>query len=237
MNSPKKIFFIALLPVVTILFSGFFNQSSGADIRRKVAEAYGIQFFDQIEQIRYTFNVQKGDKRVSRLWIWQPKTDQVTFKSGPNAEPIVYQRKEITSATQDKLKKIDGWFINDNYWLLFPIRSAWDTQAKMEDIGPNELPIGNGSARCVVVTYPSEGGYTPGDAYDLFLDERYRITQWIYRRGGANEPTRVATWDDHRRVGPLVLSLNHLGNDKNFRVWFTDVAVKTADKGTWSYPQ
>ena len=90
---------------------------------------------------------------------------------------------------------------------------------------------------CVVVSYPTEGGYTPGDAYDLFLDKNDRIIQWVYRRGGAKEPTRITTWEDHRQVGPLLLALNHYGQDKNFHVWFTDVAVKTVSANTWIFPR
>ena len=237
MDSIKKLFLFTSLLFITAVCSGVVNHAQAEDIRQKVAQAYGIQSFNQVELIRYTFNVQKDDKSASRIWIWQPKTDQVTFKAGPDAEPIIYNRNELTSASPDKLQKIDSWFINDNYWLLFPIRTAWDKQAKVEDIGPRNLPMGSGNARCLVVTYPSAGGYTPGDAYDLFLDEKYRITQWVYRRGNAKDPTRITTWEDHRQVGPLVLSLNHHGDDKNFRVWFTDVAIKTVDEDSWVYPQ
>ncbi|UCD81059.1 MAG: hypothetical protein JSW26_06425 [Desulfobacterales bacterium] len=227
MKSPLNYLITAFVLVFTTACSGVDQQSGGADIRQKVAQAYGIQSFGQIEQIQYTFNVQLGDKNVSRSWIWQPKVDEVTFKADINAQPITYSRKKISAAAPDNLKKVDGWFINDNYWLLFPIHMAWDKQAKVEDVGRKDLPMGGGKARCLVVSYPSEGGYTPGDVYELFLDDSFRITQWIYRKGGSTVPTRIASWDDHRRVGPLVLSLNHQGADKNFRVWFSKVAVKT----------
>ena len=204
-------------------------------MRQKVADAYGIQNFGQIEQMRYTFNVQAGDKNVSRTWIWQPKTDEVTFAAGSNAQPITYSRKKISATGPDNLKKIDGWFINDNYWLLFPIHLAWDRQAKCEDIGMAKLPLGEGKARCLVVTYPPEGGYTPGDVYELFLDDSFRVIQWVYRKGGSTVPTRIATWEDYRKVGPLLLSLNRQGADKNFRVWFKDVAVKIKNSANWIF--
>ena len=97
--------------------------------------------------------------------------------------------------------------------------------------------MGDGEARCVVVSYPAAGGYTPGDVYDLYLDDRYRLTQWVYRRGGAEKPTRISTWEDHREVGPLTLSLNHQGEDENFRVWFTNVGVKMAGADSWLFAQ
>jgi hypothetical protein len=234
MNSTIKYLAITLIGGIAAACAGMNNGGSAADMRQKVADAYGIQKFGQIEQIRYTFNVRAGDKHVSRSWIWQPKTDEVTFTAGSNAQPVTYSRKNISAATPDNLRKIDGWFINDNYWLLFPIHMAWDHQAKVDDMGKKDLPIGTGKADCLVVSYPSEGGYTPGDVYDLFLDDSYRITQWMYHQGGATAPpTRIVAWDDYRRVGPLVLSLNRPGANQNFRVWFTDVAVKTSGSADW----
>ena len=51
--------------------------------------------------------------------------------------------------------------------------------------------------------------------------------QWIYRKGGADTPTRMSTWEDHRRIGPVTLCLNHQGADESFAVWFTEVAVQS----------
>jgi hypothetical protein len=233
MNSQLKYLVAALVLVVTTACAGVDKQDREADVRQKVAQAYGIQSFGQIELIQYTFNVQLGDRNVSRSWLWQPKKDEVTFEAESSAQPITYSRKKILAGAPDNLKKIDARFINDNYWLLFPIHMAWDTQAKVEDVGQKDLPIGGGKARCLVVSYPSEGGYTPGDVYELFLDDSFRIVQWIYRKGGSPDPTRITTWEDHRQVGPLVLSLNHQGPDKKFRVWFSKVAVKTTGSASW----
>jgi len=237
MNSHIKYHLIAFLLVISNACSGVGHQPRETDMRQKVAEAYGIQDFGQIEQIKYTFNVQLPDRNVRRSWTWQPKTDEVTFTAGGNAQPVVYSRNKISAATTGDLKKVDGWFINDNYWLLFPIHMAWDKQAKVDDVGRKDMPTGGGKARCLVVSYPPEGGYTPGDVYELFLDDSFRITQWIYRKGGSTVPTNVATWDDYRQVGPLILALNHKWTNKNVRIWFSEVAVKTAGSADWIHAQ
>ena len=52
-------------------------------------------------------------------------------------------------------------------------------------------------------------------------------------RGGAAKPTLVATWEENRHLGPLVVSLNHRGAERNIRVWSTDVAVKLAGSDYW----
>jgi len=45
----------------------------------KLAKTYGIESFGQVEAIRYTFNAQFPGVDLSRTWIWEPKTDQVTY--------------------------------------------------------------------------------------------------------------------------------------------------------------
>ncbi|MGD9138100.1 MAG: hypothetical protein PVH42_15150 [Desulfobacterales bacterium] len=236
MNSVIKAFLASLLAVgVTACAS--LEKEPGVTVRQRIAESYGLQHFGQVEKIQYTFNVKLGEKQIRRFWIWEPAVDRVTFKGMDFQKAITYDRGDLARTESNKLKKIDAWFINDNYWLLFPFHVAWDTNAKVEDIGRRQLPMGDGKARSVVVTYPASGGYTPGDAYDLFLDDQYRLTHWVYRRGGADKPTRISTWDDHRKAGPLTVSLNHRGQDQSFRVWFTNVGVKMVGTDSWLFTQ
>ena len=236
MNSGFKIAMVFLL-TVSMTACASHNKEHSMTARQQIAESYGLQYFSEVEKVQYTFNVKLGEKQISRFWIWEPRLDRVTFKGMDYQEAITYTRDEIMGTESNKLKKIDAWFINDNYWLLFPYHVAWDTNAKVEDIGRQRLPMGDGNARCVVVTYPATGGYTPGDVYDLFLDDQYRLIQWVYRRGASEKPTRISTWDDHRKVGPLTMSLNHQGEDQNFRVWFTNVGVRMVGIDSWLFAQ
>src|ERR1700745_4393087 len=54
-------------------------------IVEKLAKSYGLESFGQIEAIRYTFNVQSPGRDLSRSWIWEPKTDQVTYEGEDNS--------------------------------------------------------------------------------------------------------------------------------------------------------
>ncbi len=104
----------------------------------------------------------------------------------------------------------------------------WDEGIRIEvEDQQLDLPLGSGSSTKISVIYPDTGGYTPGDVYDLFLDDNYMITKWIYRRGGSDTPTRVSSWEDNTEFGPITISLNRPGSDDSFRVWFTDVEVTT----------
>lgn len=205
-----------------------------ADPRAQVAAAYGSKQFNQVEELRYTFNVQLPDRTVSRSWVWEPKKDRVTFKGTPDqGGTITYDRASLATASE-QVKKADPQFVNDNYWLLFPLRLSWDGSAFVTGYkAPAKLPIGSGEARRLVVKYPGDEGYTPGDVYELFVDKNDRIVQWIYRKGGDPNPTRITTWEDYRKVGPLTLAMDHKSADGKFRVWFTDVAVRLAGKPDW----
>jgi len=235
MKPVLTLFMVVLLIAGLAACAGGDKESRAMAVRQHIGQSYGVQYFDQIEQVQYTFNVKKGDKHTRRFWIWEPKRDRVTFDGMDYKDPITYYRSDLQTDPSNKLKSIDAWFINDNYWLLFPFHVAMDTQATVEDVGRKQLPMGEGEAACAVITYPTQGGHTPGDVYELYLDENYRVTQWIYRRGGAETPTRVSTWEDHRYLGPMVFALNHQGDDGNFRIWFTQVGVKLAGVDGWMF--
>jgi hypothetical protein len=79
-----------------------------------------------------------------------------------------------------------------------------------------------------------DGGYAPGDVYELFVGEDDRIIQWAYRHGGAAKLRLVATWKENRHLGPLVVSLNHRCPERDIHVWFADVAVKLAGSEGWT---
>ena len=205
-----------------------------ADARAQMAAAYGAGQFGQVEELRYTFNVQLPDRTISRAWSWEPKKDRVTFRgTADQGGTVTYDRASLASASE-QVKKVDPQFVNDNYWLIFPLRLYWDEAAFVTAYqAPAKLPIGSGESRRLVVKYPDNEGYTPGDVYELFVDKSNRIVQWIYRKGGDRTPTRVTTWEDYRKAGPLTLSLDHKSADGKFRVWFTDVAVRLAGKPDW----
>lgn len=210
---------------------------SARQTANRIAAAYAVDAFAQIDALRFTFNLQLENKHVQRSWIWQPGRDEVTYTGlDPNGEPLTltFRRAQASGQLAGSLQQtVDSWFINDQYWLLFPFHLAWDADLRFEQRTAQPLPLGGGSADVLVVSFPPTGGYTPGDVYELFLDDRLRIAQWIYRKGGADNPTRIARWEDHRRVGPLLLALQRRGPDARFHIWFSDVSVKIKGRDGW----
>lgn len=209
--------------------------SADDDVRLRIANAYGFPSWNQVEQLRYTFNVDRGKDRIKRSWLWDVKKNSVTFEgTSKDGKPVkqMYVRGGANAQPPD-IVETDRMFINDQYWLLFPFHLAWDQSAKVEDTGAHALPIGKGSAKRVVVAYPSSGGYTPGDMYELFVSPDNRIVEWAYHRGGPDKPSLAFTWEENRSVGPVTISMNHRAAQPDFHIWFTDVAVKLAGSDQW----
>jgi hypothetical protein len=207
-------------------------------IVEKLAKTYGLESFGQIEAIRYTFNAQGPGLDLSRSWIWEPKTDQVTYdgkdKSGKPVK-VTYLRSQLGSQPAEVKEDIDPGFLNDNYWLILPFHVAWDTSATVEDAGMQKLPLGEGSADKVVVKYPSDGGYSPGDTWELYVGTDGRIKDMVYHGGGPGKLNVIASWADYKKAGPLLLSLDHRGtrDAKPLHLFFSDVAVKLVGSNTW----
>jgi hypothetical protein len=209
-------------------------------ILEKVAKTYGLDSWNQIEAIRYTWNLQLGTLNVSRSWEWEPKTTQVTYEGkDKDGKPVkvTYKRSELGSQPDSVKNDVDPGFINDNYTLLFPLKAYWDSSPAVIDAGTYNLPVGNGSAEVVAVKYPAEGGgYTPGDTWELYVGKDNRVEYFVYHRGGAKKPSLLfATWGGQKKAGPLLLSTDHRGNADGMpiRVFFSDVAVKVTGSDTW----
>ena len=212
-------------------------------VPEQIAKTYGLDSFGQIEAIRYTWNAQFPGVNVSHSWVWEPKTNKVSYEGkDKDGKPVKvsYMRSELSSQSNAVKSEVDPAFINDNYWLLFPFHAYWDTSATVTAQGMRQLPLGNGSAELVAVKYPSEGGYTPGDTWDLYVGKDNRVEQFVYRRGGPKKPSVViATWEGYKKAGPLLISTDHHGTaDGNpLRIFISDVSVKLTGSENWMNAQ
>jgi hypothetical protein len=212
-------------------------------IADQIAKAYGLDSWGQIEAIRYTFNLNIPGIKASRSWTWEPKADRVTFEGKDKAgKPVkvTYVRSQVNSQPDNVKKEVDPGFINDQYWLLFPFHLVWDTSGTLEDKGKQKLPLGKGSGEHVVMKYPSNVGYTPGDTWELFLGPDNRVENLVFHHGGTAKPGLVkATWEGYKKAGPLLFSTEHHGtaDGKPMTLTFTGVAVKVSGSDAWMEAQ
>jgi len=232
--------------IYCLLFGGLVvGPSSWAQQRppilENIAKTYGLDSYGQVEAIRYTWNGEiTGLFKAAHAWEWEPKTGKISYEGkDKDGNPVkaTYIQSQLGSAPANVREQIEPSFVNDNYWLLFPLHAYWDTSATVTDKGMQKLPIGTGSATLVSVKYPAEaGGFTPGDTWDLYVGKDNRVVQFIYHRGGPKPPQLVtATWTGYKKAGPLLISTEHRGtaDGKPLHIFITDLAVKLKGSDTW----
>jgi hypothetical protein len=159
----------------------------------------------------------------------------------PEGKPVkvTYQRSQLSSQSDAIKNEIDPAFINDQYWLLLPFHFVWDGPTVIDE-GMHKLPLGDASAERVVVKYPSEGGYQPGDTWELYVGVDKRVEELVYHRGAPNPPSLViATWADYKKAGPLLISTDHRRtvDGKPMRISLSDVSVKVTGSENWIHAQ
>ena len=208
-------------------------------IVEQIAKTYGLDEFEKVEAIRYTFNLQLPGVNISRSWVWQPKTGQVSYEArDKDGKPVkvAYVQSQLNAEPANVKDEIDPAFLNDQYNLLFPLHVYWDSGADVQDKGMQKLPIGKGMAKQVVVKYPSEGGYTPGDTWELYVGSDNRVEEFVYHRGGPTPPSVViARWSGYKKAGALLISTDRRGtaDGKKLRFFFSNVSVKLVGSDRW----
>jgi hypothetical protein len=215
------------------------SAAEQSSIAEQIAKAYGLGSWEEVETLRYTWNIElPGGKTISNKWEWSPKTNTVSFdgkdKAG-NSVKVTYQRSQLDSQSDVVKTEVDPQFANDQYWTLLPFHLLWDGAAPTDD-GQQKLPIGDGTAQRIAMKYPSEGGYQPGDTWDLYIGPDKRIVQITYHRGAPNPPHLVsAKYTDYKRAGPLLFSIEHPGvvDGKDFRITLSGVSVKLSGSDKW----
>ena len=242
MKNASRATMIGLLAVASLLLATTSRAQARPPIVEKMAKAYGIDSWGQIEGIRFTWNIDLPalNRKASHKWEWEPKTGKVSFEGkGKDGKPITatYLLSQASSQPAAVKDEVEPAFWNDQYWLIFPLHAVWDTTANVQDKGKQKLPIGKGTADQVIVKYPPEaGGFTPGDTWELYLGADSRVEALLFRHGGNAKPSIViATWAGYKKAGPLLFSTEHRGtaDGKPLHLWISDVAVKLTGSNTW----
>jgi hypothetical protein len=239
MANPSRLDVVRLLAFcILLILPATAEAQQLPPIAEQMAKTYGLDSFGQVEGIRYTFNLEFPGVKRSDTWEWNPKTDAVSYE-GKDTEgkpmKVTYLRSQLSGQSDAVKNEIDPAFINDQYWLLFPLHVAWDG-ASVTDQGMHKLPLGEGSAELVSVKYGSKHGYTPGDTWELYVGADKRIEEMVYHRGGPKKPSIViATWEGYKKAGPLLFSTDHRGtaDGQPLRLSFSDVSVKVTGSENW----
>ena len=199
------------------------TQDPILSVSEKIANAHGIEHWDKVANLEFTFNVDRDSSHSERSWIWNPKTNDVTLFM--QNDTIVYNRSNIDSTNLNADKR----FINDKFWLFFPFQLVWDEGITFSDPIITIAPINKKELNKITALYSNEGGYTPGDAYDIFYNDEYMIEEWIYRRANAAEPSLSCTFENYRDFNGIKLALDHKKSGEIWNLNFTNIKVVLQD--------
>ncbi|MCK0161881.1 hypothetical protein [Allomuricauda sp. F6463D] len=190
-------------------------------VPERIAEAHGFENWNAVNEIAFTFNVDRDSMHFERKWKWKPKTNTVTAISG--ADTLTYDRADMDSIAL----KTNSGFINDRYWLLAPFNLMWDAKNyTYEHNTEATAPISKEAMQKLTIVYANEGGYTPGDAYDLYFKDDYILREWAYRKSNQDQPNLVSTWEDYVNMEGLHLAKQHNRPDGGTNLYFTGLSVR-----------
>jgi len=221
---------ILSLCTVLLLFAGCKNEpkktgiseisaSNEESITTKIAYANGFENFEKANQLNFTFNVKVNDTvRSKRSWKWYPKENKIELTE--KGETFSYIKKDTLD---EQAKAADQKFINDTYWLLFPYQLMW-SEFEFEFSPMAIAPISQKKMQGLTVKYSSDGGYTPGDTYRLYLSDDLMVKEWTYESAGGS--TLSTTWEDYETFNGITISKMRKSPDGSFQLYFTDIEVK-----------
>ncbi|GAA4281400.1 hypothetical protein GCM10022260_18210 [Gaetbulibacter aestuarii] len=182
-------------------------------VAEKIAKANGLDTWSHVKEIDFTF-------AGARHWQWYPKTNDITYTQ--DTVTVSYNRAVVDSTTMP----IDRAFINDKFWLLVPFQLVWDKSATISDPKKTTAPISKKEINEITITYPNDGGgYTPGDAYDIYYDDDYMIREWAYRKGNQPEPSLLNTFENYQEFNGIKIALEHKKAEGDWNLKFSDVKV------------
>ncbi|NKI30313.1 hypothetical protein [Croceivirga thetidis] len=188
----------------------------------KIALAHGFENWKNVNEVKFTFNVDREDSHFERKWIWFPKTKNVTHIT--SKDTITYNRSDMDSVAF----KVNAGFINDRYWLFAPFNLMWDKNSyDYFEVENDSAPIAKIPMNRLTITYGSEGGYTPGDAYDFYFEDDYVLKEWVFRKANQEEPSMITTWENYLDTMGLKLARDHRNDLGDFKLYFDGVEIKT----------
>lgn len=219
----KKFFFLLAIASLTIIScADNAPQLTKAQLRaQEVAKAHGIDAFDGLNQIAFTWGVTREGGNFERRWIWNTKENLVTRIV--QGDTVTYNWKALDSVSNE----INKGFINDKYWLLAPLQLEWDKESYTVSLEENVASLGKQEMLDkLTITYGNEGGYTPGDAYDFYIDDTNTVREWVFRRGAVEEASIISICEDYLSLGGLLMAQRHQRAGQDGYLYLTDISIE-----------
>ena len=160
--------------------------------------------FFKSNMLSFDWKVKAGGKVVSdRKHKWSIKTGEyeILTKTKDGKELLVNfninDKKgtvkidgKLVEDSEKYLKSAYAWYINDSYWLIFPL--------KLRDKGVNLTKEKmDGDLSCFKMNFDNVG-LTPGDQYWIYADKMGEIKRWKFKLEGGNEGD--FTWENYEEL-------------------------------------
>jgi hypothetical protein len=203
-------------------------DEEGDDEAAALAHRYGMDHFDRIETLKFTFNVREGTSTVTRDWTWDIAGGKVSLSTG-GRQPwhYSYSPADLSAGNEKVNRRVDDLFVSDHQWLVLPMQLVNEHGGEITLDDDQPLPIPPGTADCVTVEYADAG-----DSYEIYFDADRVIRQSVFRKSSSTAPM-VVTWSDLARVGPILVSLRHKSADGHTEIWFSNVAARLQGSNRW----
>ncbi len=190
------------------------------NIAEKIANAHGFQNWYKVKAFHFTFGGKIDDPNSGRAWVWNPKTSDI--KLTRNGEFIEYNRNNMDSVAL----KADRAFINDKFWALIPFQLVWDKGTIISEIEKSKSPVKQEELNKITILYSNEGGYTPGDAYDIYFDDNYIIREWSYRKENTPDPSLSNTFENYQEFNDLKIAQEHKKEEGDWNLLLRNIKVE-----------
>ena len=189
-------------------------------IAEKIANAHGFQNWNNVKTFEFTFGGKIEDSSSGRAWAWNPKTNDIKLiRDGNTTE---YNRNNMDSIAL----RADRAFINDKFWALIPYQLIWDEGLSISEPVSAISPVKQEVLFKITITYSNEGGYTPGDAYDIYYDNEFIIREWSYRKGNADKPSLSNTFENYKNFNGIKIAQHHKKDESDWNLLLRNIKVE-----------
>ena len=199
--------------------NSFSEEHKEPSISQKIAIAHGIEKWDSVSEITFTFNVDADGNHFERSWSWNTNTNNVKMMT--SKDTITYNRSAVDSLSLNA----DKAFVNDKYWLLAPFQLVWDDGTTISEPVKEIAPISKKELTKITLTYTGDGGYTPGDAYDFFINDDFLIEEWVFRKGNSAEPSMITSFENYKDFSGIKIAKDHLKSEGEWNLYFTNIQI------------
>src|SRR5712671_5072437 len=213
MRNARRLIMLGLLLCGLLVLAPDSWAQQRAPILEQIAKTYGIDSWDQIQAIRYTWNGEiTGLFKAAHMWVWEPKTGKVSYEGkDKDGKPVkvTFVQSELNGESPVVKDRIDCFFVIDKLLDVPPFPCLLGlARRRCTGQGHAEIAVGEGfrAANCDAIF---EGRLHAWRYLGPIPRPDNRIEEMVYHRGDPKStvPGLIkVTWASYKKAGPLLFS-------------------------------